>query len=663
MKSALKLHWLLTALISFAVYMTTIAPSVAHIDSGELAAVQKTLGIAHPSGYPLFTIVGYLFLLIPLPFSEIFKANLLASIWCSSAVAVFSIIVKYLLDNFICFETVNKTTSKKVSKKKLKKIKGPSREQTSEFQVQPAMPEEIKILIAAFSGLFLAFSLTFWRQSASVEVYSMHVFLIMTAIYFLLKARVEPETGGVYKSSKQWLIFAFALALSFGNHMITMLVLPATAYLFFDKNKFSEFSFKKIGAMLTVFLPTFVLIYSYLPIRASQSPAFNWGNTVNLENIIRHITGKDYQVWIKFFDESYKKQLALFFNLGPAEFVYIGLVPIALGAIYLFKKARKLFWFFALTFASTVLYAINYDINDIDSYFLLAFISAAFFGAFGLVKIFYWLKPGSKRTFIFSAVCSFLILTQIGVNRGKADLSDLYIFKDYTKTILSSVEPNSIIYGYQWDFFISPALYFQEVENFRKDVILIDKELLRRSWYYAKLEETHPFLLSKFKPTVEAFLNALRPFERGEQFDGQTLEKLFREILTKIIEFNCDKNIYLGPELIDNELKNGQLKLPQGCYYIPDIFMFKIVKSQEYHPAPNPDFTFRTPEKRGYYFDFAENTVGSVLVRRTLYEIDYGKIDRARIYYNKIKTDFPNFFKTGIGYDVRIHIEKHLSQK
>ena len=38
------------------IYWTTMAPSVVQIDSGELAAVQCTTGIAHPTGYPLFTL-------------------------------------------------------------------------------------------------------------------------------------------------------------------------------------------------------------------------------------------------------------------------------------------------------------------------------------------------------------------------------------------------------------------------------------------------------------------------------------------------------------------------------------------------------------------------------------------------------------------------------
>ena len=71
----------IVSLTVFFIYMTTLAPSVLHIDAGELAAVQATLGIAHPTGYPLFTILGYLFLLIPLPFAKIFSANILSSLW------------------------------------------------------------------------------------------------------------------------------------------------------------------------------------------------------------------------------------------------------------------------------------------------------------------------------------------------------------------------------------------------------------------------------------------------------------------------------------------------------------------------------------------------------------------------------------------------------
>ena len=89
MKILKKYFNLITAVFVLLVYLFTIAPSVVQIDSGELAAVQATLGIAHPTGYPLFTIVGYIFSLIPLPFTKIFQLNLLAAIYCSAAVGVF----------------------------------------------------------------------------------------------------------------------------------------------------------------------------------------------------------------------------------------------------------------------------------------------------------------------------------------------------------------------------------------------------------------------------------------------------------------------------------------------------------------------------------------------------------------------------------------------
>ena len=76
-----KYYYLVTAFFVFIVYLFTLAPSVVQIDSGELAAVQATLGIAHPTGYPLFTMIGYIFSLIPLPFTKIFQLNILASIY------------------------------------------------------------------------------------------------------------------------------------------------------------------------------------------------------------------------------------------------------------------------------------------------------------------------------------------------------------------------------------------------------------------------------------------------------------------------------------------------------------------------------------------------------------------------------------------------------
>src|SRR3989339_1682536 len=113
MLAILRKHYAIaTAAIVFIIYLFTLAPSVIQIDSGELAAVQKTLGIAHPTGYPLFTLLGYLFTLLPLPFNDIYKLNLLAAIWCSAGIGVFVYTVKYIGDNFNSFQGNMSGTSK-----------------------------------------------------------------------------------------------------------------------------------------------------------------------------------------------------------------------------------------------------------------------------------------------------------------------------------------------------------------------------------------------------------------------------------------------------------------------------------------------------------------------------------------------------------------------
>ena len=170
MKYIQKYYYILTGFIAFVFYLFTIAPSVIQIDTGELAAVQCTLGIAHPTGYPLFTIMGYFFSLIPLPLTKIFQLNLLAAIYCSTAVSIFTFTSKMVLDNLGSFQFIKHSKEKnKRKKKESAKIVLPASSSSVEIS------ETYKIISAIFGGLFLALSKTFWFQSTSVEIYSLHI--------------------------------------------------------------------------------------------------------------------------------------------------------------------------------------------------------------------------------------------------------------------------------------------------------------------------------------------------------------------------------------------------------------------------------------------------------------------------------------------------------
>ncbi|MFZ1518508.1 MAG: DUF2723 domain-containing protein [Ignavibacteriaceae bacterium] len=635
MKYIQKYFYVLTGILSFVFFLTTIAPSVVQIDTGELAAVQATLGIAHPTGYPLFTILGYVFSLLPLPFTKIFQLNLLAAIYCSIAITIFTYSVKFILDNlnsFQFFKTIREKSKKKKDSTKNEHHKSISVKELSETN---------KIIASIFSGVFLALNKTFWFQSTSVEVYSLHLLLISTIFLSLIKAFLS--TDNEKQNKKNWLIFAAALALGFTNHMTTLLILPGVAYLYFTKNGFNKNSFKRIVLMLIIFFVILILVYSYLPIRASQNPNLNWGNPFDLERIIRHISGQQYQVWLFSSTEAAAKQFNYFISNLPSEFSF-SLLLAFIGIIVSFIYTRKFFILNIILFFSTVLYSINYDIIDIDSYFLLAYLSLAFFSAFGILQLLI-LAAKNKLNIVFPILLLALFSgIQFYSNYKTVNQSDNYVYEDYTKSLISSVPQNSIVFSYQWDYFISASYYFQLVEGFRNDVIIIDKELLRRSWYYNQLETNHPKLFNGLKPEINQFINALKPFEREEQFNANLLEGLFRRIMTGLISNNISEHEYfIAPEIVDGELRRGEFQLPQGYTLVPHLFLFKVVKTNDYVDAPLPDFKIRVNNNQDdKYVASLKGFVSSMLIRRALYELQFNKVERAKIYTNRIAAEFPS---------------------
>ncbi len=639
MKFFQKYFAILSGLLIFIVYLTTLAPSVVEIDSGELATVQATLGIAHPTGYPLFTMIGYFFSLIPLPFTKIYQLNLLTAIWCSLGAGIFIYTSKLILDNLINFLPSKEIKNEKPANKKKKQQ---AKEDKSKSMVS-SIPEVKKYLAAITGGLILAFSQTYWFQSTSVEVYSLQLFLINLIILSLAKAYLYKDSAEKAFLKNPWFTFAILLALGFSNHMTTLFILPGAAYLYFEKYRFNTVSFKRIGLMLLIFFPVLVLIYSYLPIRASQNPALDWGNPTNLSRILRHISGKQYQVWLFSSTAAAKTQLTHFVDTLPAQFS-ISLFICFIGLFAAFIRAKKFFIFATITFVFTVLYSINYDIHDIDSYFLLADVMLGFFAVFGTVHLLSILKMERYKYAVPAFLIGIFVLIEVYNNYPDVNQNDTYTFKDYTTGILKSVDKNSVIFSYEWDYFVSASYYFQYVEHLRPDVTVVDKELLRRSWYYHQLNVDHPKLLSGMGDDVSEFLKALAPFESGGAYNSQLLESLYRRIMTDLVSTNIEhKNFYIAPELFDNEMQKGEFSLPAGYTLVPDLFLFKVVKGNQYVSAPDPDFKIRFPSKQNHYTLFIENNIGNMLARRAFYEMQFDKVDRAKLYVKKIKEALPGY--------------------
>ncbi|MCF8414199.1 MAG: hypothetical protein K9G44_12335, partial [Melioribacteraceae bacterium] len=412
--------------------------------------------------------------------------------------------------------------------------------------------------------------------------------------------------------------------------------LPGFAWLYFNRNKFDNNSLLQIGKMLLVFVPVLILFYSYLPIRASSNPFLNWGNAVNFENIFRHISGTQYRVWLFSSFDSAGKQLQYFITSFPSEFAYIGLLPAIWGAINLFKNKKDIFWFWMINFSFTILYSINYDIHDIDSYFLLAFITVAAFASIGILHIFLLANSTAKYEKFLPHSVTIIVLLLVVINFKKNDNSNNYIFEDYTKTMINSVEENAVIFSYQWDYFLSASLYYQFVENYRRDVIIVDKELLRRSWYFNQLEACYPGLFKGLEKSKQVFTEQLQHFERDEPYNPQIIEQYYRDLMTNFVSEKLKEGeFYIGPELFDNEMKSGQFTLPAGTTLVPHLFLYKVVKENRYYEAPLPDYTFRETDFENKYTENLKNFAAIVHTNRALYELQFGFENKAALYTKK----------------------------
>ena len=486
------------------VYRSTLAPTVTPIDCGELAAVQSIAGVAHPTGYPLFTMLGYSFLRIPFFHSVIYQLNWLCLFWCLCGLLIF-----YRTALLISMEFVS--GSERID------------------------PHNTGInwrgIFSALTGtFFLAFCFTFWMQSTSVEVYSLHIFLVLLVLYFTCRAFLSD----VFQL-KMWVFTAIALAMAFCNHMSVLMVLPAVLYFYILDMKRSTHRIRHTFICFTLFLIVLSAVYLYLPLRARQTPALNWGNPQTWPDFWRHISGRQYQVWMFSSFQTAVQHFKHFFNKLPYELTWPGLLLASAGLFTSILKYRKLAVFLVLLFSSTVIYAVQYDINDLDAYFLLAYMTAGFCMVVAVSKWLYFFRSNA----VISVMSVTIILAGVTLcyhsHRRDVDQSDVFVFADYTRQALNSLPQDALLLSYQWDCLISPACYFQNVENLRKDVAVVDKELLRRSWYFSQLDTQVPEITSRIKPEVHAFLTALEPFERGEPYNAERLEFHFQKMISRIM--------------------------------------------------------------------------------------------------------------------------------
>ncbi len=191
-------------LVALITYSLTLEPTVSAWDCGEYISTSVKLEVGHPPGAPLFQMLGAFFAMFTSDVAEIAKMVNFMSALASAFTILFM------------FWTIT-NLAKKLAAKTDKITEGSS----------------IAILGSALVGsLTYTFSDSFWFSAVEGEVYAMSSFLMAILFWLGLKWESEINTPRGHK----WLVLiSFVVGLSFGVHILSLLVIPAIVLLYFFK--------------------------------------------------------------------------------------------------------------------------------------------------------------------------------------------------------------------------------------------------------------------------------------------------------------------------------------------------------------------------------------------------------------------------------------------
>ena len=586
-------------LVALLLYSWTLAPTVTLTDSGELIVVAQGLGVAHPPGFPLWVIFAHLASLVPLGNVAV-RINFSSALFATLASATLTLVVAELIITASYLRT-----SKKRGVQQKKNTEG--LRIGSLFIFAPALG----------AGLLMAFSRTLWSYATIAEVYTLNALLILIVLFLMLRWRRRivadrSEIGATFAKHDTWL---YAAALVFGlglgiHHVTVGLMLPALGVFVYRTEGLKFFTSRRLVYAALISIAALVAVYAYLPFAASRSPVINWGNPRSLQEIWWHLTGRQYRVFLSFSPSMMGTQFLEFCRMLLREFGPAWLpLPLALafaGLAGAYKHDRTTFWFLSLIVIADLGYSFTYEIaEDKDAYYLPTFISIAIAAGFGirwLIQLAVSRSMPLKAVYWVAATAVLLIsATPLAANWPFNNRRHYFIAHDYVENLLSTIEPDGLLLTQDWQV-VAPMLYAQEVEQRRRDVKVIDVNLLRRSWYFDYLRHAYPGLIERSREKIDVFVEILKEWERDpgafakDQLLTQRITAAFFEMLRSIvINENKVAPVYITRDLLFAETTNAELAkwINQNYQLVPQGLVFNLAPDQSFHDSPDPHLQTR----------------------------------------------------------------------
>ena len=403
--------------LAMTLYLSTLAPSVLPADSGEFQLVSAVLGIAHPPGYPLYTLVGKLFSLIPVG-DVAYRLNLYGAVCASLTLG-------------ITVRTVRRATGSTGA-----------------------------ALLAAGA---LAWAPTYWAQATTANIRSLTALLTALSLDTLLH-------WGETRTRRDLILFGLCFGLGIGHHAsLALLGLPFAVYLLVSAPDLLKHQRQWLWA-LAAFLGSFAVL-AYLPIRSGMGAPFDPQPIRDWASFVDHILARGFRGDMLYF-RSWPRLVArarvwseiMALQFGP------GLAIAMLGAavpVWVHKRCSLIPLLGA--WAVNGLSAITYRAPQTVEYLIPSYVSMAMLFGYGVGLAQPRIRRQAALRVLLASVLGLLVLANLTANYGSfRELHRDTSTREYAEEILRDAPTDALVLS-NWHW-ATPLWYLQKVEGWRADV-------------------------------------------------------------------------------------------------------------------------------------------------------------------------------------------------
>jgi hypothetical protein len=433
--------WMVLFVGVLAVYLLTLTPGVLGGDPGELQFVPRILSIPHPTGTPLYLVLGKVWSHLPLGPTVAWRMNLLAAVSASLATVVV----------YHC--------------------------------VYLAWQHPVPALVAALS---LAFGVTFWEQALLADKYAFNALMVSLVVYLALR-------WGKARSPAVLNLLALTYGLSLAHHRTMALFSPVLlAYVWCHERGALWRDWRRLLRLAALCLAP-LLLYFYLPwAEARGLPPGTWHpRTARDWYDYLFDTGRTGLVYV---DPNDLGEMLLFYGRTLLrDFTWFGVLLGVGGLAWQFRRRWADALFLLVNYLVQAFLAANHHVPRHWVYFIPSFLIFALWVGEGVAVVWRVVEQGAgerdRVRLLFLSVLTLAALAWIvipfparyrplreahlgaGVLDPWRQTLKLGHMGDRVGSAIAHVAPDAVIVC---DWEQATALwYFQQVEGLRPDVQVI----------------------------------------------------------------------------------------------------------------------------------------------------------------------------------------------